>query len=86
MRDFPRRTVKDEELDAVSHGRELAPAEPPRRLGELPVMSMKRAGDRPAHEVGMTTGIPVGILEPGGELIAVYRKGPKGLKAAAVLI
>lgn len=86
MRDFPQRTVKDEELDAVSHGRELAPAEPPRRLGELPVMSMKRAGDRPAHEVGMTTGIPVGILEPGGELIAVYRKGPKGLKAAAVLI
>jgi tRNA pseudouridine55 synthase len=86
MRDFPRRTVKDEELDAVSHGRELAPSEPPRRLGELPVMSMKRTGDRPAHEVGMTTGIPVGILEPGGELIAVYRKGPKGLKAAAVLI
>jgi len=86
MRDFPQRTVKDAELDAVSHGRELGPAEPPRRLGELPVMSMKRSGDRPAHEVGMTTGIPVGILEPGGELIAVYRKGPHGLKAAAVLI
>lgn len=86
MRDFPRRTVQGAELDDVSHGRELAPAEPPRRLGELPMMTVKRSGDRPAHEAGMTAGIPVGILGPDGDLIAVYRRSAKGLKPAAVLI
>lgn len=86
MRDFPVREVRDEELEAVSHGRELSSAEPPRRLGELPVMGMGRSGDRPAHEVGMTAGIPVVIVDPSGRLVAVYRKHPKGLKAAAVLM
>jgi tRNA pseudouridine55 synthase len=86
MRDFPRRTVEGTELDDVSHGRELAPKEAPRRLGELPMMSMKRTGDRPAHEAGMTAGIPVAILGPEGELVAVYRRSAKGLKPAAVLI
>ena len=86
MRDFPVRTVGGEELEAVSHGRALEAHEPPRRLGELPVMSMKRQGDRPAHEAGMTAGIPVGILDPDGRLIAVYRKSATGLKPAAVLI
>jgi tRNA pseudouridine55 synthase len=86
MRDFPRRTVEGAELDDVSHGRELAPKEAPRRLGELPLMSMKRSGDRPAHEAGMTAGIPVAILGPEGDLIAVYRRSAKGLKPAAVLI
>lgn len=87
MRDFPRRTVTDQEREDVAHGKELAPGEPPKRLGELPVLAMKRSGDRPAHEAGMTTGIPVGIVDPSGELIAVYRRSPKGgLKPEAVLI
>jgi tRNA pseudouridine55 synthase len=86
MRDFPVRSVRGEELDSVAHGRELAYADPPRRPGELLVLSMKRPGDRPAHEAGMTAGIPVGILDPSGRLVAVYRKGPKGLKPAAVLL
>ncbi len=86
MRDFPRRTVDGAELDDVAHGRELPAGEAPRRLGELPLMTMKRTGDRPAHQAGMTAGIPVGILGPDGELIAVYRRSATGLKAAAVLI
>lgn len=88
MRDFPQRTVTDQEREDVSHGKELAPPqEAPRRLGELSVMSVKKPGDRPAHEVGMTTGVPIGILDPAGELIAVYRKSPKGgMKPEAVLI
>jgi tRNA U55 pseudouridine synthase TruB len=86
MRDFPVRTVRDDELDSVAHGRELAHTDPPRRLGELAVLSMRRPGDRPAHEAGMTAGIPVGILDPAGRLVAVYRKSSKGLKPAAVLL
>lgn len=86
MRDFPRRTVEGAELDDVSHGRELVTKQAPLRLGELPMMSTKRTGDRPAHEAGMTAGIPVGIIGPDGELIAVYRRSAKGLKPAAVLI
>lgn len=86
MRDFPRRVVDEAELDDVSHGRELIAKQAPMRLGELPMLSMKRSGDRPAHEAGMTAGIPVGIIGPDGELIAVYRRSAKGLKPAAVLI
>lgn len=86
MRDFPRRVVDEAELDDVSHGRELVVKQAPMRLGELPMMSVKRTGDRPAHEAGMTAGIPVGIIGPDGELIAVYRRSAKGLKPAAVLI
>jgi tRNA pseudouridine55 synthase len=86
MQDVPQRTVEGSELDDVSHGRELVTKQAPLRLGELPMMSMKRTGDRPAHEAGMTAGIPVGIIGPDGELIAVYRRSAKGLKPAAVLI
>ncbi len=86
MRDFPRRRVDGDELDDVSHGRELVDVQPPARLGELPMLNVKRSGDRPAHEAGMTAGVPVGIIGPDGELIAVYRRSPKGLKPAAVLI
>lgn len=86
MRDFPRRAVDAAELDDVSHGRELADKQVPLRLGELPVMNLKRTGDRPAHEAGMTAGIPVGIIGPDGDLIAVYRRSARGLKAAAVLL
>jgi tRNA pseudouridine55 synthase len=86
MRDFPRRVVDEAELVDVSHGRELAAGQAPIRLGELPMMSIKRTGDRPAHEAGMTAGVPVGIIGPDGELIAVYRRSAKGLKPAAVLI
>ncbi len=86
MRDFPRRVVDEAELDDVSHGRELVTKQAPLRLGELPMMSTKRSGDRPSHEAGMTAGIPVGVIGPDGELIAVYRRSAKGLKPAAVLI
>ena len=86
MRDFPRRTVEGSELDDVAHGRELAATQAPRRLGELPLMTMKRTGDRPSHEAGMTAGIPVAVLGPDGNLIAVYRRSAKGLKPAAVLL
>ncbi|HVL51089.1 MAG TPA: tRNA pseudouridine(55) synthase TruB [Actinomycetota bacterium] len=86
MRDFPRRTVEGSELDDVVHGRELLTKQAPLRLGELPVMTTRRTGDRPAHEAGMTAGIPVAILGPDGQLVAVYRRSAKGLKAAAVLI
>lgn len=86
MRDFPRRKVDGLEFDHVSHGRELEAPEAPRRLGELPLMTVKRSGDRPPHEAGMTAGIPVGIVGPDGDLIAVYRRSAKGLKPAAVLI
>lgn len=58
----------------------------PQRKGELPVLSRPRSGDRPAHEAGMTAGIPVAVLNPEGELIAVYRRSAKELKPAAVLI
>lgn len=86
MRDFPRLEVNGPELEAVSHGRELASPQKVQRPGELPVMGAKRSGDRPAHEAGMTAGIPVGIVDPDGELIAVYRRSARGLKPAAVLI
>lgn len=91
LRDFPSRSVQGEELDAVSHGRPLELREPaarsaPTRPGELPVLSMARTGDRPAHEAGMTAGIPVAIRDPEGRLVAVYRRSAGKLKPAAVLV
>ncbi|MEX2588019.1 MAG: tRNA pseudouridine(55) synthase TruB [Actinomycetota bacterium] len=86
LRDFPSRTVEGDEYAAVSHGRPLEVAgDAPKRLGELPVMSAGR-GDRPAHEAGMTAGIPVAIRGPEGQLIAVYRRSSGKLKPAAVLM
>lgn len=87
LRDFPSRAVEGNEYRAVSHGRPLEVArEVPKRPGELPVMAAARAGDRPAHEAGMTAGVPVAILDPEGQLIAVYRRSSGKLKPAAVLI
>lgn len=87
LRDFPSRTVEGEEYEAVRHGRPLEIlGEAPKRLGELPVLSMAKRGDRPAHEAGMTAGIPVAILGPDGQLMAVYRRSSGKLKPAAVLI
>ncbi|MGH2773372.1 MAG: tRNA pseudouridine(55) synthase TruB [Actinomycetota bacterium] len=86
MKDFPMIFVDGEDLDAVSHGRSINPQVPIARPGELTVLSGKKQGDRPAHEVGMTSGVPVGIIDPQGELIAVYRRHRDGLKPAAVLI
>lgn len=87
MRDFPQHTVTDQQLEDVSHGKELLHVhEPPVRAKELPMMPVNRSGDRPAHQAGMTAGIPVGILSPQGELIAVYRRSSRGLRPEAVLI
>lgn len=58
----------------------------PQRRGELPVLAQPRSGDRPAHESGMTAGIPVAILNPDGDLIAVYRRSARELKPAAVFV
>jgi tRNA pseudouridine55 synthase len=88
MRDFPQISVDGQQLEAVGHGRVLERPEllePPRRIGELSLIMVKKPGDRPAHEAGMTAGIPVAIIDPSGELIAVYRRTSKGLRPAAVL-
>ncbi|MGI8426275.1 MAG: tRNA pseudouridine(55) synthase TruB [Actinomycetota bacterium] len=58
----------------------------PTRSGELPLMAQPRPGDRPAHEAGMTAGVPVAVLDLEGNLIAVYRRSKKGLMPAAVLV
>lgn len=86
MKDFPTVTVEGEQLVAVTHGRPIEQPPSIRRPGELTVLSGKKPGDRPPHEVGMTSGVPVGVLNPQGELIAVYRRHREGLKPAAVLI
>lgn len=87
LRDFPSRTVEGDDYEAVRHGRPLQiEGAPPQRRGELPVLNVAKRGDRPAHEAGMTAGIPVGIRGPEGELIAVYRRAAGRLKPAAVLI
>lgn len=86
LRDFPSRTVDGDEYEAVGHGRPLEIAEAPKRPGELPVMSTAKPGDRPAHEAGMTAGVPVAIRDPEGKLIAVYRRSSGKLKPAVVLI
>jgi len=86
MRDFPFIQVSGDELTWVAQGRSLAPRTPPKRLGELGVISKSLPGTRPAHEAGMTAGVPVAVLDPEGRLLAVYRRNPKGLKPAAVLV
>ena len=86
MRDFPQVAVQGEELKAVTHGRSLASPAVPRRVGELPLAGVRRSGERPPHEAGMTAGVPVAIVGPEGEVIAVYRRSATGLKPAAVLV
>ncbi len=86
LRDFPQLVVGGEDFDAVKHGRPLAPAGVPHRPGELPMANPGRPGDRPPHEAGMTAGIPVAIVGPGGDVIAIYRRSATGLKPAAVLV
>lgn len=86
MRDFPRFEVEGDDLKAVTHGRDLNTPQAPRRPGELSMLSKPRVGDRPAHEAGMTAGIPVAIIDSDGNLIAVYRRTAKGMKPAAVLV
>lgn len=84
MRDFPSLTVSGAELDDVVHGRPLSSDLQPSRAGEIHVISAPRVGQRPAHEVGMSAGIPVAILDTQGMLRAVYRKNVRGFLAAAV--
>ncbi|HLF70203.1 MAG TPA: tRNA pseudouridine(55) synthase TruB, partial [Actinomycetota bacterium] len=84
MRDFPNLTVSGAELDDAIHGRPITADLQPSRAGEIHVISAPRAGQRPAHEVGMSAGIPVAILDTQGTLRAVYRKNVKGFVAAAV--
>jgi tRNA pseudouridine55 synthase len=86
MRDFPSITVDEGQSEDVSHGRPLSPDTMPAREKELPVMSMARPGGRPPHEAGMTSGVPVAVLNSAGELLAVYRKSRTGLRPEAVLI
>ncbi|HEX2258486.1 MAG TPA: tRNA pseudouridine(55) synthase TruB [Actinomycetota bacterium] len=86
MRDFPQVRVEGERLQAVTHGRPVEDAPVPRRLGELPLAGSGRTGERPSHQAGMTAGIPVAMIGPAGELIAVYRRSAKGLRPAAVLL
>lgn len=86
MRDFPQMTVDGEQLHAVAHGRPVQYAPAPRRLGELPLAGVRNPGERPYHQAGMTAGIPVAMIGPAGDVIAVYRRSAKGLKPAAVLI
>jgi tRNA pseudouridine55 synthase len=86
MREFPQITVQGEELEAVRHGRPLESSPPPQRLGELPLAGVRRSGERSGHEAGMTAGIPVAVIGPIGEVIAVYRRTARGLKPAAVLL
>ncbi len=84
MRDFPAITVDGDDLRAVRNGQPIAGGAPPQRAGELSVLSRPRMGDVAPHEVGMTAGIPVGVLDPEGHLIAVYRRSRAGLRPAAV--
>lgn len=85
LRDFPEMIVEGARLEDVRHGRPLQMEESPVRSGELPAMAAPRSGDRPAHEAGMTAGVPVAILSKDGDLLAVYRRSRSGLKPAAVL-
>jgi tRNA pseudouridine55 synthase len=85
MRDFPSVTVDETQSEDVSHGRPLLSTPTPARERELPVMSLSRPGGRPPHEAGMTSGVPVAILNSEGDLLAVYRKSRTGLKPEAVL-
>lgn len=84
LRDFPSVVVDAEEAVAVSNGRPL----PDRavRAAEIPVVAASRSGERPPHEAGMTAGIPVAVLDPSGNLLAVYRRSRSGLRPAAVLV
>ena len=86
MRDFPSLAVDEAQSKDVSHGRALSPDVMPAREKELPVMSLARPGGRPPHEAGMTSGVPVAVLNSAGELIAVYRKSRTGLRPETVLI
>ncbi|MCA1841001.1 MAG: tRNA pseudouridine(55) synthase TruB [Actinomycetota bacterium] len=86
MRDFPSITVKGADAKAVTHGQPLPLELAPHRDGELPVTSAVRVGQAPAHEVGMTAGVPVAVFDGAGSLIAVYRRSSKSLKPAAVLV
>lgn len=86
MRDFPSVTVDEQQSEDVSHGRPLLEAPVPTREKELAVIATPRTGDRPAHEAGMTAGVPVAIVNSAGELLAVYRRSRSGLKPEAVLI
>jgi tRNA pseudouridine55 synthase len=85
MRDFPSVTVDERQSEDVSHGRPLNDATVPTRERELAVIATPRPGDRPAHEAGMTAGVPVAIVNSAGELLAVYRRSRGGLKPEAVL-
>jgi tRNA pseudouridine55 synthase len=85
MRDFPKVAVEGERLEAVRHGRPLPPEVVAVREGELRMAGVRRAGEVPPHRAGMTAGVPVAVVGPDGELVAVYRQSRSGLKPAAVL-
>lgn len=72
FRDFERLEVSGGELEDVAHGR--------------PLGSPGAGPDGPEGSAGNADGRPVGILDPDGRLIAVYRRQGAGLKPAAVLV
>ncbi len=84
MRDFPKVVVDSEGMSAVSHGMSLEMGNET-RPGEISVSAIQRSKDRPPHEAGMTAGIPVAVVGPEGNLLAVYRKTRGHLRPAAVL-
>lgn len=83
LRDFPQVTVEGDEEAAIRHGRPLMDRAV--RSGEIRVGSVA-AGGVPAHLAGMTAGIPVGVFDVRGNLLAVYRRTRRELKPAAVLV
>jgi len=78
--------LPDPGAEPASPGLGMAGGLMPTRSGELPLMATSRPGDRPAHEAGMTAGVPVAVVDLAGNLIAVYRRSKKGLMPAAVLV
>lgn len=86
MRDFPSIVVKADDKTAVTHGRSLPLSLMPQREGEISVTSAARRGQSPPHEAGMTAGVPIAVMDSQGHLLAVYRRGSRALKPAAVLV
>lgn len=84
MRDFPLVQLTEAEVKAVSHGVSLEGVGS--REGELPMARVPRSGQSPDHHPGMVAGVPVGLVDTEGNLIAVYRRTSRGLKAEAVLV
>lgn len=85
MRDFPSIVVDEEMAGDVAHGRPL-PNLAATRSKELQVLAKPREGDVAPHEAGMVAGVPVGVLDSDGRLLAVYRRTREGMRPEVVLV